>query len=217
MIRSPASPSSRPRRSISSLHPYTSEALLISQTKDVIRLLSSQEHWTSQRTHKGFLIRITSQQAPDQLHRMLAQCLAGDEADGRQRINVEAGPESRFALFKAGLIKCAFIVSDNLQYTAGIDNGSDKDYDYLSTLIGRPLSDPLVQALFTGKTPPEHQNGRLVCACKQVGVKTIEKAICTQSCRSVKDISNMTQAGTGCGSCVSELQMMLDEIQVRQV
>ncbi|MBC7005169.1 molybdopterin-dependent oxidoreductase [Photobacterium sp. BZF1] len=196
--------------------PYTSEALLISQRKDVATLLSDQEHWTSQRTHKGYLLRITSKQPPAQLHHLLAQSLIKDGATGQQRINIEAEPESRFALFKGGLIETAFIVSDNLQGRIDTDSCNEKDYDYLYTLIGRPLSDPLVQTLFTGKTPPEHQNGRLVCACKQVGVRTIEKAIRTQSCCSVNDIGKATQAGTGCGSCVSELQMMLDEVRVRE-
>ena len=205
--------------------PYASEALLICTRKDIASLLSEQEHWTCQRTHKGYLLRITSQQSRKQLHEWLANCLAEDktnylveeQAKGQQRINVETEIESRFAMFEGGLINSAFVVSDKLQGNIDTDSSNDRDYDYLYTLIGRPLSDPLVQALFTGKTPPEHQNGRLVCACKQVGVKTIEKAICTQSCNSVKDISDATQAGTGCGSCVSELQLMLDEIQVKQV
>ncbi|MGF1737225.1 molybdopterin-dependent oxidoreductase [Photobacterium satsumensis] len=192
--------------------PYQSEALLISQDKNVTASLSAKEHWTSQRTHNGHLFRVTSQRPPEQLHAWLAGHLARnqscDQGKGQQLINIEVNNESRYALFQNNHIHSAFIVSDDLH---------NSDCDYLYTLIGRPLSDPLVQALFTGKAPPGHQHGRLVCACKQVGVRTIEQVIRTKSCCSVKEISEATQAGTGCGSCLSELQLMLDEIQVKQV
>ena len=195
--------------------PYASEAMLISKRSDVAARLSNQEHWTCQRTHNGYLLRVTSQQSPAQLSGYLTQCLVGSEDTNRQRIIIEAGQENRFALFDAGQIESAFIVSSNLQGGCAKEDRDERDDDYLYTLIGRPLSDPLVQALFTGRTPPQHQHGRLVCACKQVGIKTIENAICRQSCNTVADISDATQAGTGCGSCVPELQMMLDEIRVK--
>ncbi|MCQ1061018.1 nitrate reductase [Photobacterium sp. ZSDE20] len=192
--------------------PYQSEALLITQDKLATVGMSSHAHWTSQRTNSGYLFRLTSQHPPEQLHAWLAANLTNDQSSdqgkGQQLITIEANNESRYALFQNNRIHSAFIVSADLYHS---------DYDYLYTLIGRPLSDPLVQALFTGKAPPGHQNGRLVCACKQVGVKTIEQAIRAKSCCSVKEISDATQAGTGCGSCLPELQLMLEEIQIKQV
>ncbi|MGR5062693.1 nitrate reductase [Photobacterium sp. DNB22_13_2] len=192
--------------------PYQSEALLITQDKRAATSMSHQAHWTSQRTHNGHLFRVISQQQPEQLHASLAAHLSNVQSSvrgkGQQLINIEVNNESRYALFQNNHIHSAFIVSADLHHC---------DYDYLYTLIGRPLSDPLVQALFTGKAPPGHQNGRLVCACKQVGVRTIEHAIRAKSCCSVKQISDATQAGTGCGSCLPELQLMLEEIYVKQV
>ncbi|AJR09397.1 nitrate reductase [Photobacterium gaetbulicola] len=187
--------------------PYQSEALLISQTNHIPDWLSPQEHWTCQRNHTGYLFRITSQRQPGQLHRYLATHLAKQQGRGQQVVDIAARTQSRYAQFQNSQLQGAFIVSDDLH--AG-------DNDYLYTLIGRSISDPLVQALFTGKAMPEQQAGRLVCACKQVGANTIAQAIRAKSCGSVRAISEATQAGTGCGSCVSELQMMLDDIQIKQ-
>ncbi|PSU33240.1 nitrate reductase [Photobacterium lutimaris] len=192
--------------------PYQSEALLITQDKHIATSMSPQQHWTSQRTHNGHLIRVTSQQQPEQLHTWLAAQMTHvqryAQVKDQQLISIEVNNESRYAQFQGNQLHSAFIVSDDLH---------PSDYDYLYTLIGRPLSDPLVQALFTGKAPPGHQNGRLVCACKQVGVKTIEQAIRAKSCCSVKEISDATQAGTGCGSCLPELTLMLEEIQIKPI
>ncbi|WEM41493.1 nitrate reductase [Photobacterium sp. DA100] len=188
--------------------PYQSEALLISQSNHVPDWLSPQEHWTCQRSHNGYIFRITSQQTPEQLHKWLATQQAKRDGRGQQHIDIAQSNQSRYARFHNNQLSVAFIVSNDLQIC---------ETDYLSTLVGRPLSDPLVQTLFTGKALPEHQAGRLVCACKQVRANTIAQAVRSGTCDSVKAICQVTQAGTGCGSCLPELQQMLDEAQLKQV
>jgi assimilatory nitrate reductase catalytic subunit len=48
-----------------------------------------------------------------------------------------------------------------------------------------------------------------VCACFNVGEKTIRKAIQEQGLKTVEAIGHCLQAGTNCGSCVPELRSLL--------
>ena len=51
--------------------------------------------------------------------------------------------------------------------------------------------------------------GKIICACKQVGINTITEAIQDQGCQSIESIKSCTGAGTGCGSCVPEIGNIL--------
>ena len=53
--------------------------------------------------------------------------------------------------------------------------------------------------------------GRTVCACFNVGEKTIRKAIAEQGLQTVEEIGRCLQAGTNCGSCVPELKALLEK------
>jgi len=51
--------------------------------------------------------------------------------------------------------------------------------------------------------------GRTVCACFAVGLKTIENAIRGDGLGSVESIGAALRAGTNCGSCIPELKQIL--------
>lgn len=51
--------------------------------------------------------------------------------------------------------------------------------------------------------------GRLVCVCHQVTEPVIRAAIAARGLASVEAIATATRAGTGCGSCISELKGFL--------
>ena len=66
-------------------------------------------------------------------------------------------------------------------------------------------------SLLSGLPPlGEIDVGRTICSCFSVGEKTILQAIKTHQLASVADIGACLSAGTGCGSCVSELKSLLD-------
>lgn len=50
-----------------------------------------------------------------------------------------------------------------------------------------------------------------MCHCRTVPTETVIQSI-KQNCRTVKEISRNTKAGTGCGTCVPNLKILLDEI-----
>ncbi len=63
-------------------------------------------------------------------------------------------------------------------------------------------------ALLIGRLPGVAEKGRIVCACRSVGQKTIEAAI-HDGALTVDAIGDATTAGTACGSCKGELKQCL--------
>ena len=51
--------------------------------------------------------------------------------------------------------------------------------------------------------------GDIVCACFQVGEKTIQSAIAAGECKTVAALGNKLKCGTNCGSCIPELKALL--------
>ena len=65
--------------------------------------------------------------------------------------------------------------------------------------------------LLTGIPPVEQQDaGRTICSCFNVGEKTILAAISEQHLATTGEIGDCLQAGTNCGSCLPELQQLLE-------
>lgn len=63
-------------------------------------------------------------------------------------------------------------------------------------------------ALLIGRLPGVADKGKIVCACRSVGQKTIEAAI-HDGALTVETIGDATTAGTACGSCKGELKQCL--------
>lgn len=65
-------------------------------------------------------------------------------------------------------------------------------------------------ALLAGRAPEgQVDQGRVVCACYQVGMNTIVDAIKTQGLMTPEAIGKALSAGTNCGSCVPELREII--------
>jgi assimilatory nitrate reductase catalytic subunit len=66
------------------------------------------------------------------------------------------------------------------------------------------------KALLTGKPPAGQADvGRIMCACFNVGEKTIRAAIKEQGLTTYQQIGQCLKAGTNCGSCVPEIKALL--------
>ena len=114
-----------------------------------------------------------------------------------------AAADYRLAVIHAGqLSACLFINA----------KGELPEPGWLSRLFGKTeLNRKERLSLLSGKPPPgEVDVGRTICSCFSVGEKTILQAIKTQQLSCVADIGACLSAGTGCGSCVSELKSLLD-------
>ena len=55
--------------------------------------------------------------------------------------------------------------------------------------------------------------GQRICICMKVHARTLRRAI-QAGARSVEDLGHITRAGTGCGTCRSELLELLGEAGV---
>lgn len=65
-------------------------------------------------------------------------------------------------------------------------------------------------ALLTGKPPLGTPDvGTIVCACFNVGEKTIQAAIKEKGLKTHQDVGECLKAGTNCGSCVPEIKALL--------
>lgn len=52
----------------------------------------------------------------------------------------------------------------------------------------------------------------IICDCFSVSRGTIEDAIREKGLKSVEEVGEATNAGTGCGGCQEKIQAILDEI-----
>ena len=53
---------------------------------------------------------------------------------------------------------------------------------------------------------------RLICECMDVDYITIRKAMVEHTARTVEEIQELTGAGTGCGSCIEEIEAILASV-----
>ena len=52
----------------------------------------------------------------------------------------------------------------------------------------------------------------IICHCFDVSGEEIEKAIREQGLKTVEEVGEATNEGTGCGGCQEKIQEILDEI-----
>lgn len=52
----------------------------------------------------------------------------------------------------------------------------------------------------------------IICNCMQVYKSTIVKAIKEKGLKTVEEVGEETEAGTGCGGCQDDIQDILNEI-----
>ena len=69
--------------------------------------------------------------------------------------------------------------------------------------------------ILRGTPPPDVEDvGKIICACFNVGEKTINKAVSEQGAKTVEAVGEICQAGTNCGSCRPEINELISKCQV---
>ncbi len=83
--------------------------------------------------------------------------------------------------------------------------------DWLISLFHKDSISPEErQNLLRGEAPKDQEDsGKVICACFNVGEKTIREAIKTKGLKTVEAIGECLKAGTNCGSCKPELEELL--------
>ena len=173
-------------------------ALLL--TRDALRP-TGVNYYARARIAGGWRYRIAARQAPADagawLRGLAGLTAAGwqwlDYADptGEHRVLAVAGERAQLALF----------AGDDLDWLAD---------DWLTARFDAPLDAAARRALLAGVPGVAGADpGRTVCACFQVGINTLVRAIAEQGLDSPQAIGAALKAGTNCGSCVPELRQIL--------
>ncbi len=85
---------------------------------------------------------------------------------------------------------------------------------WLGELIAGGGLDPAQRgALLTGAPGNGHAPGRLVCSCFGVEAARIVEAARNNRLRQARDVGAALKAGTNCGSCIPEIQALLDGLE----
>lgn len=178
----------------------SSEALLLSQHQIDTNNL---DYWIRQTVEGGFLYRLASQQPPEVLETQLKALCSSDTSVRELHFGNSCKGDYRLArIDKNNKLDHCFVISSTLK---------NSDFEWLQGLLGGPLNRVAESSILTGVAEGTLATGKIVCACKQVGEKTLCNAIKENRIGSVSNLSELTTAGTGCGTCVSELQRMIDE------
>ncbi|MCG8315907.1 MAG: molybdopterin-dependent oxidoreductase [Pseudomonadales bacterium] len=114
---------------------------------------------------------------------------------------------------RTGIYRYGWIKDNRLEACLFLGNLPIEVNDrWLSQLFTKTnISDNERNALLSGKSPPDVEDcGRIVCACYSVGEKTITKAI-SNGCGSAIEVGDATKAGTNCGSCVGEINQIIEQ------
>ena len=176
---------------------YLSEAkLLTDEEVDV----SCFDYWVKQKVKNGYLYHICDTKNKEQLQEELAHLISS-----KQCKNISFSNEDIFrqANIKDGKVVNTYIVATNLQSV---------DLDWLPYLLGTPLNDAVERTIISGKAEGILAKGKIICACKQVGMNEIKNAIIFQELTSTNEIIKCTDAGTGCGGCIPDLENILEEV-----
>ena len=111
-----------------------------------------------------------------------------------------------------GYYRAAYLQNDRLESVIFIspDNKLPERNWLISLFEKQNLDIPARKTLLSGLPPSgEADQGKIVCACFNVGEKTIEDAIKMRQLSSVQEVTRCLKAGGNCGSCLVEIQSLL--------
>lgn len=111
-----------------------------------------------------------------------------------------------------GNYRAAQIINHQLETVIFIAADNDlPERNWLTSLFAKKqLEIPERMALLTGRLPLGAPDvGTIVCACFNVGEKTIQTAIKEKSLKTHQQVGVFLKAGTNCGSCIPEIKALL--------
>jgi len=116
---------------------------------------------------------------------------------------------------KKSVFRTACFANNELQAVLLVSPHSQlPERNWISSLFSTERTDALTMdermALLTGKPPLGTPDiGKIVCACFNVGEKTILSAIKEGKLNTPQEVGRSCKAGTNCGSCVPEIKALL--------
>ncbi|MCG9698159.1 nitrate reductase [Shewanella sp. Isolate11] len=169
-----------------------SQALVVSKTN-----IDTQQfdYWVRQGIEGGYRYIVASKLAPEALHlqlKSLYRSQAEVQIDAHQSHH-----EYRLAISVQQELQFAFTVAKQIDLPS---------HSWFEQLLSTPNQTELFTSLLSNQPSGDLAKGRIICACKQVGENQINNAIKAEKGISLESLICTTQAGSGCGSCISELE-----------
>jgi assimilatory nitrate reductase catalytic subunit len=117
----------------------------------------------------------------------------------------------------AGVYRGALLVEDRIDACLFLSPRSDlPSRTWLAGLFAKERINDIDRAgLLVGQAAdPRADTGPVVCSCFGIGRKTICEAITKHKLNTPQAVGQRLKAGTNCGSCVSEIKMLIAEMAV---
>jgi assimilatory nitrate reductase catalytic subunit len=113
-----------------------------------------------------------------------------------------------------GIARYAWMADDRLAAVLFVAPARpDISRNWISALMERELMAPAERAaILAGRAPQAAaDDSRIVCSCFGVGLAAIVEGIRTQRLMTIEALGRALKAGTGCGSCLPELNALLQK------
>ncbi len=179
------------------VQPFAAKWYGFAVTRDAVR--PDTKYWAKAKLAKGWQFELAHDALPTDWTEFATQLFGITDAE----VSVVSGPDavsSRIAFMKDGqLLAALFTASQPIALSRSFIQ--EALGDNVPVLAGRPSAD-------------QPDPGATVCACFNVGVNTILRAIETEQLISVDQIGDALDAGTNCGSCRPELAALLTQNQL---
>lgn len=168
-------------------------------------------YWVKTPTAYGYRYELADTRRPDNWEAWLSGFIeagnALDEASGIKasqetiQLNSSSGEQFRMATFNAGILEWLFM--------AGPERIQPNHNWLAEQFSGGVLDSGQRQGLLSGRAvDPGEDCGAIICACFQVGEKTINSAI-EAGCNSAESLAEQLNCGSNCGSCIPEIKALI--------
>ena len=138
----------------------------------------------------------------EELEALIHAQLDSDSALSWQRYEDPSSQLLRVAYFQDEQLFLVLMVQGNSQLP---------ERDWLASVISKRESVSSMKSTLLSGRPPlgTADTGKQICACFNVGEKTLKKLIESKQAESVEAIGRICKAGTNCGACIPELKALL--------
>ncbi|SKA57179.1 assimilatory nitrate reductase catalytic subunit [Enterovibrio nigricans DSM 22720] len=156
-------------------------------------------HWVKQTVDGGYVYHLYFEAVPVNLLNDLAPQLFGSNHSSLLSSNTK----SRSGIIYTNKKPNAAYVLFDAQFAACQPD--------IAQLLASSFDDVDIHAFLSGELSVRSPT---ICTCKQVKQEDIEIAFLEEGACSVEKICEMTQAGTGCGNCVSEVGRCVNQLLI---
>jgi len=154
------------------------------------------DYFTAVRVEEGWLVELAGNQDPELLTETLLP-------QGKRAENIDYGRGNlRVAVLDGGRVAAAFYVARDCRLP---------DREWLIGTLAAATSPPTINLLAGRPAMPQVDRGAIVCACFDIGLKTIVEAIGSRGLMSVEEVGLALSAGTNCGSCRPAIRRLIGE------